>query len=121
MPEGIYRVLWLNPASSHHLSLRLDYPNDFDRAKASREGRTDLGGDIFIHGRDVSEGCLALGDPAIEELFVLAARVGVASVQVLIAPNDLRRRAPPTELKYEPEWLSELYGLLRSELGRFHL
>jgi hypothetical protein len=76
VPEGVYRVLWLNPNSSYHLSMKLDYPNAFDREHARRDRRTDLGGDIFVHGRAVSIGCVALGDPAIEELFVLAADTG---------------------------------------------
>ncbi len=121
VPEGLYRVLWLNPASSYHLSLRLDYPNGFDRAKASAEGRTDLGGDIFIHGSDVSEGCLAMGDAAIEELFVLAARIGVANMDVVIAPRDLREGPAPASLDSGPEWLPELYATIRTELGRFQL
>ncbi len=119
VPEGIYRVLWLNPASRYHLSLRLDYPNAFDRAMARAEGREELGGDIFLHGSDVSEGCIAVGNAAVEELFVLAARVGAEDVRVVIAPNDLRRKRPPTDLKYQPSWLPQLYATIRSELARF--
>jgi murein L,D-transpeptidase YafK len=51
IPEGIYKVTLLNPKSSYHLSLRLDYPNEFDREMAQRDGRTQLGGDIMIHGK----------------------------------------------------------------------
>jgi murein L,D-transpeptidase YafK len=119
VPEGLYRVTWLNPRSDYHLSLKLDYPNAFDRVKARQEDRGDLGGDIFIHGSDVSAGCLAVGDPAVEELFVLAARVGASNVRVLIAPSDLRRGDPPEETKYRPPWLPELYAQLRAELERF--
>src|SRR6266542_3867493 len=50
VPEGLYRVEALNPNSRFHLSLRLDYPNAFDRQTAKRDGRTNLGGDIMIHG-----------------------------------------------------------------------
>jgi murein L,D-transpeptidase YafK len=117
VPEGVYRVLWLNPNSSYHLSMKLDYPNAFDRARARRDGRSNLGGDIFIHGRAVSIGCVALGDPAIEELFVLAADTGVARVKTVIAPRDLR--LPSTR---DPEiasaWAPELYRLVRRELAR---
>jgi hypothetical protein len=38
----------------------------------------------MIHGKDGSVGCLAMGDPAIEELFVLADRVGIANVEVVL-------------------------------------
>ncbi len=120
VPEGIYRVLWLNPASNYHLSLKLDYPNAFDRAQARRDGRTRLGGDIFIHGRAVSIGCLALGDQAIEELFVLVADVGVARTRVLIVPVDLRaRELREDELRPDLPWLAGLYDRLRHELRRY--
>ena len=36
VPEGVYRVPELNPNSDFHLSLRLDYPNEFDRAQGAR-------------------------------------------------------------------------------------
>jgi len=88
IPEGIYKVTFLNPNSLYHLSLRLDYPNEFDRKMAARDGRTKLGGDIMIHGKDVSIGCIAVGDPAIEEIFCLAARSGVQNIKVLIVPTD---------------------------------
>jgi hypothetical protein len=32
VPEGVYRIVYLNPNSIAHLSLALSYPNDFDRA-----------------------------------------------------------------------------------------
>jgi hypothetical protein len=118
VPEGVYGILWLNPNSSYHLSMKVDYPNAFDREKAAHDQRTSLGGDIFIHGRAVSIGCIALGDLAIEELFVLVARVGVAHVRVVIAPRDLRRAAAPA-LPGGPSWLSELYAALGRELALF--
>lgn len=92
VPEGVYRVESLNPNSLYHLALRLDYPNAFDRARAKEDGRTNLGGDIMIHGSDCSVGCVAIGDRAIEELFCCAAAIGPENVEVLIAPCDLRRR-----------------------------
>jgi murein L,D-transpeptidase YafK len=74
VPEGIYAVESLNPNSRFHLALRLDYPNAFDREMAAADGRANLGGDIMIHGSDVSIGCLAMGNEAAEDLFVLAGR-----------------------------------------------
>jgi len=116
VPEGFYRLLWLNPMSSYHLSMKVDYPNEFDREQARLEGRNNLGGDIFIHGKDVSIGCLALGDAAIEELFVLVNDVGVARVKVLIAPRDLRSQPAP---EGGPRWLPTLYERLARELRRY--
>lgn len=120
VPEGRYRVLWLNPNSSYHLSLKLDYPNAFDLAQARRDGRTRLGGDIFIHGRAVSIGCLALGDEAIEEIFTLASDVGVAQVNALIAPVDFRvRELRADERRHDLPWLDGLYDELRRELRSY--
>lgn len=116
VPEGAYRILWLNPNSAYHLSMKVDYPNAFDRRRARAEGRTDLGGDIFIHGREVSIGCIALGDPAIEELFVLASDVGLPRVKVLIAPRDLRQHAGRDVATARSPWLDELYAALRREM-----
>ena len=118
VPEGIYAIDLLNPASAYHLSLRLDYPNAFDRARAAEEGRRRLGGEIFIHGKAVSIGCIALGDPAIEELFWLAGTVGTRRFTVLALPHDLRTRAPPG-LPTGPAWASDLYRSLRTELSAF--
>ena len=50
VPEGIYRFTQLNPNSSFHLSLKIDYPNTFDRMMGRVENRRNLGGAIFIHG-----------------------------------------------------------------------
>lgn len=96
VPEGFYRIESLNPNSRFHLSLRVDYPNADDLARADAEGqdRETLGGDIMIHGDAVSAGCLAMGDPAAEELFVLAARCGISDLRLLIAPRDLRGAGP---------------------------
>jgi murein L,D-transpeptidase YafK len=109
VPEGVYRVELLNPNSRFHLSLRLDYPNAFDRARAAEEGRTELGGDIMIHGGTASIGCLAMGDPAIEELFILAADVGLARIEVLLCPVDLRITPAPAVRTPQPAWLPGLY------------
>ena len=49
VPEGIYGAEALNPNSKFHLSIRLNYPNTFDRRMAQSDGRTQLGGDIMIH------------------------------------------------------------------------
>lgn len=118
VPEGLYRIVSLNPNSSYHLSMKLDYPNAFDRARAKEDGRTGLGGDIFLHGKDVSIGCIALGDPAIEELFVLVARVGMPNVTVLISPHDLRQR-PAAMPENAPRWLPGLYERLGKALADF--
>ena len=58
--------------------MKLDYPNAFDRLHANAEGRTQPGSNIFIHGKAASIGCLAMGDAAIEELFLLVSDIGIS-------------------------------------------
>lgn len=118
VPEGVYRIEHLNPMSSYHLSMKVGYPNAFDKRMATRDGRTRLGGDIFIHGKDVSIGCVALGDRAIEELFTLVAETGHAKVKVIIAPNDLRV-AGPLFHDSPPRWIRELYTIVAAALADF--
>jgi hypothetical protein len=117
VPEGIYRIESLNPNSRFHLSLRLDYPNQFDRARAQEDGRQELGGDIMIHGAASSIGCLAIGDPAIEELFVLVADIGRENVSVILSPVDLRISPLPAELATSRSWAPELYEEVRAALS----
>lgn len=119
IPEGIYHISWLNPFSQQHLSMKLDYPNSFDRTYAKVDGRKQLGGDIFIHGKDTSAGCLAIGDPAINELFVLVSRVGTGNTQVIISPTDLRKSNSPEIRPDHPRWVPQLYQTLSLELQPF--
>ncbi|QGN56325.1 murein L,D-transpeptidase family protein [Novosphingobium sp. Gsoil 351] len=79
-PEGRYTIDYGNPRSAYHLSLHVSYPSDADRAYARARGRSP-GGDIFVHGQpnsagerlegDWTDGCIALSDPEIEELWSL--------------------------------------------------
>lgn len=118
IPEGIYNVDSLNPNSLYHLSLRLDYPNNFDRQMAQRDRRTQLGGDIMIHGKNVSIGCIAIGDPAIEEIFCLAARADIAMAKVIIVPTDWRVEPFEPKIVVGPVWLPELYLMLKTKLDQ---
>lgn len=121
VPEGLYRLESLNPNSRFHLALRVNYPNEFDRARAADEGRANLGGDIMIHGGAVSIGCLAMGDPAVEDLFVLAALIGVGHIRVVWSPVDFRREGLPPVKPGEPGWLPGLYEQIQGELKRYPL
>lgn len=79
-PEGRYTIDFGNSSSGYHLSLHISYPNSADRAFARGQGRSP-GGDIFIHGQpngfgarvegDWTDGCIALDDTEIEELWSL--------------------------------------------------
>jgi hypothetical protein len=116
VPEGVYRVDELNPYSRFHVSMHLAYPNAFDEQMAARDGRRRLGGQIMIHGNSKSIGCIAVGDEAAEDLFVLTADAGVGSTQVVIAPRDFRRTRERETLPGQPAWLPELYASLDREL-----
>ncbi len=121
IPEGLYRLVTFNPFSSMHLSMMIDYPNHFDRLQASKDGRRQLGNNIFLHGKSISVGCLAVGDKAIDQIFLLARRVGLNRIKLIIAPNDLRREKPDTINFAQPRWLPELYQQISSALNEFPL
>ena len=116
VPEGIYAIESLNPNSRFHLSLRINYPNTFDREQALKDGRTRLGGDIMIHGSSVSVGCLAMGDEVAEDLFVLAADTGLTNLSVILSPVDFRNRKPPSASTNQPGWIPSLYEQIRTRL-----
>lgn len=118
VPEGIYRVELLNPNSRFHLSLRLNYPNEFDCRMGAADRRKNLGSDIMIHGGSSSIGCLAMGDEIAEDLFVLAARISKERMRVIIAPTDFRVE-PPRLIMHEPRWVAMLYANLHGELSQF--
>lgn len=83
-PEGSYTIDARNPRSSFHLSLRVSYPDDRDKAHAAALD-VPPGGDIYIHGLpngwrklrtphpvcDWTTGCVAVTDPEIREIWSL--------------------------------------------------
>lgn len=85
-------------------------------ANMVRDGRTELGGDIMIHGKAASIGCIAIGDEAAEEIFTLAAETGRANVTVICSPVDFRKQklAPGVN---QPSWLPELYRQIAQRLS----
>lgn len=118
IPEGIYEIEYLNPQSRYHLSIKLDYPNAFDRKKGAEEDREFLGGDIFIHGRAVTIGCIPIGDDAIEDLFTIVAQIGKSNVQTIIAPRDFRTSREFPEIA-PVDWEEELYLGIEEALDPF--
>ena len=118
VPEGLYRIESLNPNSMFHLSLRINYPNEFDREQAKHENRTNLGGDIMIHGSSVSIGCLAMGDEVAEDLFILAAETGIENISVILSPVDFRKSTFPEVTYSLPEWTDVLYEQIKQELSK---
>jgi hypothetical protein len=74
----------------------------------------------MIHGYAASIGCLAMGDSAAEELFVLVARTGLRSTQVIISPVDFRLRQAPVRRTGEPPWVDALYGSIKTVLSQYN-
>jgi TPR repeat protein len=78
----------------------------------------------MVHGDAVSDGCLPVGDDAIEELFVLTSRIGTEHVEMIISPLDLRRVEPQAalaRLRRPPSWVGDLYAQLAASLRAFPL
>lgn len=118
IPEGIYQMEYLNPNSKYHLSIKVNYPNAFDKEKAKLDGRTDLGGDIMIHGKNVTIGCIPVGDKNIEEIFILATKTKNKHFQIIIAPHDFRTNKTFPEIE-AISWENELYENIAKELTNF--
>ena len=117
VPEGIYPIELLNPNSRHEISMQLGYPNAFDREQAAQDGRTDLGSDIFIHGGHTSIGCLAVGDEASADLWVLVADTGLTNTTVILSPVDFRAGNIFSETNQLPAWTENLYSQIKLRLA----
>jgi murein L,D-transpeptidase YafK len=88
-PEGFYYIDNFNPRSGFHLSLHIDYPNASDRLLGAGN---ELGGDIFIHGGCKTEGCMAVTDESIKEIYWVAVEArdnGQTRIPVHIFPTRL--------------------------------
>lgn len=119
VPEGIYKIIGLNPNSSYHLSMKINYPNEYDWGKAKLENRKQPGSNIFIHGRAISIGCLAIGDRAIEELFTLVKKIGIKNTKVILTPTDMRKQKAETARLQHIPWVDELYAKIENELKKY--
>ena len=75
-----------------------------------------MGGDIFIHGKASTVGCIPIGDVAMEELFIMACKAGIQKVKVIISPRDFRREAAFSDIQ-TIDWAEELYGGIKKELA----
>jgi len=83
-PEGEYVIDQKNAKSRFHLALHISYPNADDKKRAHDAG-LDPGGAVMIHGLenglgwlgpiqhdvDWTEGCIAVSNPEIEEIWRL--------------------------------------------------
>lgn len=81
-PEGVYIIDGRTTKTIYHRELHISYPNARDLARA-KAAHVNPGGQIFIHGmpprfghtdpvrffRDWTNGCIAVGNIAIEEIW----------------------------------------------------
>lgn len=120
VPEGFYKLSAFRPNLIAHIGLAVNYPNREDLEHARKEKRKNLGCDILIHGSRWSTGCLAMGNQAIEELFVLAYDAGLNNIDLLFSPcNLLLSNAATENPQMSPKWLPELYQRLRLTLKKY--
>jgi murein L,D-transpeptidase YafK len=115
VPEGFYYINEFNPKSVYHLSLGLNYPNASDRILSDS---LMPGGDIYIHGKCVTTGCIPVMDQQIEELYILAAHAkneGQDFIPVHIFPI---RFDNPKSNDYLNRYLKDFpeYGPLEDEM-----
>lgn len=117
VPEGFYYINEFNPKSMYHLSLGLNYPNLSDRILSDS---IQPGGDIYIHGKCVTTGCIPINDQQIEELYILAAHArneGQDFIPVHIFPIDFKEQKSITYLaKYLKDFPE--YAPLTAEMKR---
>lgn len=121
IPEGIYKLTGFKPNSIAHLALLINYPSPEDRKRGREDKRTNLGSHIEIHGSYWSTGCLAMGDEAIEEIFVLAHDTGLKQIDLILSPCNLNIKEPVIDYKEQPKWLPALYGRLKEALKEFDM
>ncbi len=106
-PEGFYSVTpdRLNPNSQYFLSFNIGYPNEYDRAH-KRTGSL-----LMIHGSCVSEGCLAMTDRNIAEIYLIVEqnfKYGHKSIPIHIFPFRM------TEENMRMRSLSQWYPFWRN-------
>lgn len=88
-PEGFYYIDRFNASSTYYLSLGINYPNANDKRRSKSD---NPGGDIFIHGKCVTIGCLPITDENIKTLYLLAIHAhnnGQQRIPVYIFPYAL--------------------------------
>jgi hypothetical protein len=72
----------------------------------------------MIHGGRLSVGCLAVGDEAAEDLFVLVALTGLDKITVILSPVDFREGQTVPKTTRLPPWTDQLYQTIRAQLDQ---
>ncbi len=115
IPEGLYKITSMDAIT--HLCLWVNYPNQQDKANASVDHRTHLGGKIQIHEGVYSTGCVVINHDDMADLFVLAHDIGIGNIDLILAPCNFMIREPQLDMSKQPKWLPNLYTELRKKLA----
>jgi len=77
-PEGKYKLIWGNDASTHHKALLVSYPNKAQASRAAAKGEA-AGGGIMIHGQrqwwryftrsPLTNGCVGVSNLAMDVIW----------------------------------------------------
>ncbi|MCE1245604.1 MAG: L,D-transpeptidase family protein [Firmicutes bacterium] len=125
-PEGIYRIIVLQPNATYYRAYDLDYPNKTDEFRydfAVEKGLVGeeagspipIGGEIQIHGRGIKHnwtaGCIALRNEDMDELF---AHTEInAGTKVIITGYELTPEDIKTILYIKPDRISKMQEALK--------
>jgi hypothetical protein len=71
----------------------------------------------MIHGNAMSIGCLAVGNPASEELFTLACDTALDHIEVILTPVDFRTETLPPGFTPPCPWITTLYDQIKDRLN----
>ena len=112
VPEGVYMVNKLNPHSNYYKAVGINYPNKSDSILSTYSRK---GGSIYIHGKCVSVGCIAVEDRNIEEIYKIAETSTEITVHIFPARYDSKKLYIASQLADKPhlfdfeENLKEVY------------
>lgn len=118
VPEGFYYINNFNPFSQFYLSLGINYPNQSDKIKSTF---SRLGGDIFIHGKCVTIGCLPMTDDKIKEIYlyaIYAKDCGQPKIPVYIFPFKMTSANKKMYDKIYPQW-ADFWTNLKNGYDKF--
>ncbi|MBL7776905.1 MAG: L,D-transpeptidase family protein [Chitinophagales bacterium] len=124
VPEGFYHINEFNPYSNYLLSLGINYPNESDMKLSAAPKK---GGSIFIHGGQVSAGCMAMSDYYIEDIYLCAVKArnqGQEKIPVHVFPfrmttqNTYNALTKPENKAHAKLWANLQQGYLFFEQNK---
>jgi murein L,D-transpeptidase YafK len=101
IPEGFYYITQLKTITNYHLALKINYPNESDLILGDKNRP---GGEIYLHGKCVSIGCVSVNDNDIEEVFILvelSRKMGQTITPVQIFPINFSDRCSKEHFNYK--------------------